>query len=98
MKRDVSKIIELAREVFKKEGNLVQVQDPITVVGDIHGQYYDLVKLLTIGGNPEETKYMFLGDFVDRGSFSIEVMLLILSLKINYPQTIYLLRGNHECR
>lgn len=98
LKKDLSKLIDVAREIFKKEGNLIQVQDPITVVGDIHGQYYDLLKLLTVGGNPEDSKYLFLGDFVDRGCFSIEVVLLILSLKINYPQTIFILRGNHECR
>jgi len=54
--------------------------------------------LLSVGGNPEETKYLFLGDFVDRGCFSVEVMLLILSLKICCSQTVFILRGNHECR
>ena len=77
---------------------MVQIQDPITVVGDIHGQYYDLLKLLTVGGNPDDTKYLFLGDFVDRGCFSVEVMLLILALKLGFQQTIFILRGNHECR
>jgi serine/threonine-protein phosphatase 2B catalytic subunit len=83
---------------LEKEPNLLSLHDPVTVVGDIHGQYYDFVKMLDVGGSPAKTKYLFLGDYVDRGSFSCEVVLLLYSLKLNFPQTIYMLRGNHECR
>ena len=79
------------------EPNLLKVDDPITIVGDIHGQFYDLMKLIDqeTGGSPEDSKYLFLGDYVDRGTFSIEVLFLILSLKITFPKTIFMLRGNH---
>lgn len=79
---------------------MLMMDDPVTIVGDIHGQYYDFLKLLEteIGGNSEVTKYLFLGDYVDRGNFSIEVLLLILSMKITRPKEVILLRGNHECR
>ena len=79
-----------------KEPNLLKLKDPVTVVGDIHGQFYDFVKMLDVGGDPENTKYLFLGDYVDRGSFSVEVVLLVYAIKLNYPKTIFLLRGNHE--
>lgn len=68
---------------IEKEPNVLSLQDPVTVVGDLHGQYYDMIKMLEVGGNPENTKYLFLGDYVDRGSFSIEVVLLLFSLKVS---------------
>ncbi|ANQ05894.1 Serine/threonine-protein phosphatase [Plasmodium coatneyi] len=97
-KEDCLDIIKKVIDIVSNEPNLLRLQDPITIVGDIHGQYYDFLKLLEVGGNPETTQFLFLGDYVDRGSFSIEVLLLLYALKINFPNRIWLIRGNHECR
>jgi len=94
----VTKLPKLNSFIIGKDPNLLTLFDPVTVVGDIHGQYYDFVKMLDVGGHPSKTKYLFLGDYVDRGSFSCEVVLLLYSLKLNFPSTIFMLRGNHECR
>lgn len=91
-------LLSRALAVFHQEPNVLELPEPVAVVGDIHGQYYDLEQMLVLCGDPEETNYLFLGDYVDRGSFSLEVVLLLLALKLAHPKTIYLLRGNHECR
>ena len=94
----VLKIVDMARKLLKLEQNLINLRSPVNLVGDIHGQFYDLLSVFSLGGSPEEFKYLFLGDFVDRGMFSFECVLYLFSLKIKYPTNIYLLRGNHESR
>eukprot|EP00049_Salpingoeca_infusionum_P000400 m.39666 g.39666 ORF g.39666 m.39666 type:complete len:478 (+) comp10340_c0_seq1:240-1673(+) len=91
-------IIKKTTKLLQQEPNLLDLAEPISICGDVHGQYYDLLKALEVGGEIGKTTFLFLGDYVDRGHFSVECVLYLWSLKLNFPENFYLLRGNHECR
>ncbi|KAL8761565.1 MAG: hypothetical protein Q9184_002330 [Pyrenodesmia sp. 2 TL-2023] len=95
---DVQRLCDKAREVLQEESNVQPVKCPVTVCGDIHGQFHDLMELFRIGGPNPDTNYLFMGDYVDRGYYSVETVTLLVALKIRYPQRITILRGNHESR
>ncbi|KAI8915166.1 Metallo-dependent phosphatase-like protein [Powellomyces hirtus] len=95
---EVKDLCDKAREILSEESNVQSVDAPVTICGDIHGQFYDLKELFTVGGECPQTNYLFMGDFVDRGFYSVETFLLLLALKVRYPDRITLIRGNHESR
>lgn len=91
-------LCQKVKELLVEESNVQPVNAPVTVAGDIHGQYYDLKELFRVGGSLPGTNYIFIGDFVDRGAHSLETIQLLLCYKVKYPSHITLLRGNHETR
>ncbi|KAM0328041.1 hypothetical protein ACHAQA_005442 [Verticillium albo-atrum] len=95
---EVRQLCHKARELLIEEGNVVTVTAPVTICGDIHGQFHDLMELFRVGGDVPDTNYLFMGDFVDRGFYSLESFLLLLCLKVRYPDRMTLIRGNHESR
>jgi len=94
---EIAGICQAAREVFLNQPTLVELSPPVKIVGDVHGQYSDLIRLFEMCGFPPAANYLFLGDYVDRGKQSLETILLLLCYKIKYPENFFLLRGNHEC-
>ena len=85
------------KDIFIKQPSFLELESPITVCGDTHGQYPDVLKLFEAGGFPPDTNYLFLGDYVDRGKQSLETICLLMAYKIKYDEHFFMLRGNHEC-
>ena len=71
-----------AKEILTKESNVQEVKCPVTVCGDVHGQFHDLMELFRIGGKSPDTNYLFMGDYVDRGYYSVETVTLLVTLKV----------------
>jgi serine/threonine-protein phosphatase PP1 catalytic subunit len=94
---EIAMICQTAREIFLSQPSLLELSPPVKIVGDVHGQYGDLIRLFDMCGFPPSANYLFLGDYVDRGKQSLETILLLLCYKIKYPENFFLLRGNHEC-
>ena len=85
------------KEICMDQPIFLELESPLNVCGDIHGQFYDLIKIFDVAGVPPDANYLFLGDYVDRGKFSLESICLLMCYKIKFPENFFLLRGNHEC-
>lgn len=94
---EIIQICLASKDIFMHQPNLLELNAPMKICGDIHGQYSDLLRLFEYGGFPPAANYLFLGDYVDRGKQSLESICLLLAFKIKYPNNFFLLRGNHEC-
>ena len=94
---EIKYLINTSKRILIEQPTFLDLESPITVCGDTHGQYPDLLRLFDLGGYPPEANYLFLGDYVDRGEQSIETICLLLAYKIKYEENFFILRGNHEC-
>jgi len=89
-------ICDRALHIFSEQEMLLELEAPLNLCGDIHGQFHDLLRIFENGGYPPSSNYLFLGDYVDRGKKSLETVCLLFAYKIKYPENFFLLRGNHE--
>lgn len=94
---EIVAICQRVREVFLSQPALLELDAPVKIVGDVHGQYTDLIRMFEMCGFPPSANFLFLGDYVDRGKQSLETILLLLCYKLKFPENFFLLRGNHEC-
>lgn len=93
---EIKLLCQRVRPVLLQQPMLLELEAPLKICGDVHGQFTDLLRLLEYGGFPPESNYLFLGDYVDRGKQSLETICLLLAYKIQYPENFFILRGNHE--
>lgn len=100
-KQCLIRILNDVKAIYRNEPNMIRVEEPVIIIGDIHGQFFDMIhmfeKVVDAKGIPQ-TNLLFLGDYVDRGIFSLEVCVFLFCLKINFPRNVVMLRGNHESR
>ena len=94
---EITAICNASRELFLSQPALLELSPPVKIVGDVHGQYTDLIRMFEMCGFPPNSNFLFLGDYVDRGKQSLETILLLLCYKLRFPENFFLLRGNHEC-
>lgn len=94
---EITAVCNAVREVLLSQPALLELSAPVKIVGDIHGQYNDLIRLFEMCGFPPTSNFLFLGDYVDRGKQSLETILLLFCYKLKYPENFFILRGNHEC-
>jgi len=92
----IDKLCKSVTTLFQEEPVVLSVSGPCIIVGDLHGHLIDLMRILKKHGMPLNHSYLFLGDIVDRGEFSLETLILVFALKIKYPQNVFVIRGNHE--
>ena len=96
LEEEIKWVIIKSYEIIKNQPVFIELNSPINICGDVHGQFYDLLRLFNYGGEPPKANYLFLGDYVDRGKNSLETIVLLLCYKIKYPENFFMLRGNHE--
>lgn len=94
--QDISELLLNVKALFMEQPMMLELEPPVTICGDIHGQFNDLMRIFDKCGFPNETNYLFLGDYVDRGKMNLEVIIFLFACKLRYPKNFFLLRGNHE--
>jgi len=94
---EVKMLVRISRDIFLRQPTLLELDAPLKILGDVHGQYYDLLKMFDATGYPGHANFLFLGDYIDRGKQQLATICLLLAYKVKYPENFFLLRGNHEC-
>ena len=94
--QSIKALSDRAKDTFMLQETLIDVEPPVYVVGDLHGNIFDLIRILVLSGPPPANRFLFLGDYVDRGQYSVEIIALLFAFMAKYPQHMFLIRGNHE--